>query len=145
MKHLIAALSLMASPALAEFVHVEAEGNVAEVTDRLEAAVQEAGATVFARVNHAEGAASVDMDLAPAELLIFGNPMLGTPAMQADIRAGLMLPLRVLVANMDGETHLIYEDVAGMMDGLDVPLDAEYAQKMGGALATLTGKAAMAQ
>ena len=143
MKRLIAALCLMAGPAVADFVHVEAEGSVEEVTDRLEAAVEGAGATVFARVDHGGGAASVDMELPPAELLIFGNPMLGTPAMQADMRAGLMLPLRVLVAEIDGQTHLLYEDVAGMMEGLDVPLDAEFATKMGGALANLTGAAAM--
>ena len=47
------------------------------------------GATVFARVDHAAGrAASAGMDLPEAQLLIFGNPKLGTPVMQEDIRAG---------------------------------------------------------
>ena len=62
--------------------------------DALEAAVTGAGATVFARVDHAAGAEGIGMALTPAQLLIFGNPALGTPAMQADPLAGLYLPLQ---------------------------------------------------
>jgi uncharacterized protein (DUF302 family) len=36
------------------------------------------------------------MDLRPTQLLVFGNPQLGTPAIQDDVLAGLVLPLRVL-------------------------------------------------
>ena len=109
--------------------------------DALQAAVEGAGATVFARVNHGAGAAKVNMELPEAELLIFGNPALGTPAMQADIHAGLQLPLKVMVYAGDDGTVVAYESVPTIFDGLDVPLDAEFAQKMTGALAGLTGKA----
>ncbi|MEM1064889.1 MAG: DUF302 domain-containing protein [Pseudomonadota bacterium] len=129
-------------PAAAEFVRVEAAGTVAETADRLEAAVTEAGANVFARVNHGGGAASVDMELADAELLVFGNPMLGTPALQADLRAGLVLPLRVLVYDDGGQTVLLYENPADMFAEFDVPADAEVVQRMTGALGNLTGAAA---
>ena len=57
------ALTFAAGTALADPVEVAATGSVAEVTDRLEAAVTGAGATVFARVDHGAGAASVEMDL----------------------------------------------------------------------------------
>ncbi|ROU00217.1 DUF302 domain-containing protein [Histidinibacterium lentulum] len=135
-------LALAATPALADWERVEAEGSVSEVTDRLEAAVVEAGATVFARVNHAEGAVSVEMDLPDAELLIFGNPRLGTSAMQQDIRAGVVLPLRVLVADVEGQTVLIYEEVEEMFDDTDVDDDAEFVEAMEDALETLTERAA---
>ena len=137
---LVAALFL-ATPAMADYVRVEAEGSVAEVSDRLVAAVEGAGAKVFARVPHSKGAASVDMDLQDAELVIFGNPKLGTPALQADIRAGLVLPLRVLVHDDGGQTVLTYESVDGLFEGMDIPADAGFRAKMSGALKKLTGAA----
>ena len=95
-------LTLAAAPALADYVSLSAEGSVAETADRLVSAAEEAGATIFARVPHSKGAMSVGMELQDAELVIFGNPQLGTPALQSDIRAGLALPLRVLI-HADGE------------------------------------------
>lgn len=132
----------MTTPAFADYVRVEATGSVAEVSDRLVAAVEGAGAKVFARVPHSKGAMSVDMELQDAELVIFGNPKLGTPALQADIRAGLVLPLRVLVHDDGGQTVLTYESVDAMFDGLDIPADAKFRAMMTGALANLTGAAA---
>ena len=138
----LAALALTATPALADYVRVDAEGTVPEVMDRLEAAVTEAGATVFARVDHAEGASSVDMELPPSQLLIFGNPMLGTPAMQADLAAGIALPMKVLVIQEGEQVVILDEEVTSMFDDFNVPADAEYVGKMEGALDTLTGAAA---
>ena len=135
------ALSLIGAPLMAETITQSSPKSVSATMDALQAAVEGAGATVFARVNHGAGAASVEMELTDAELLIFGNPRLGTPAMQADIHAGLQLPLRVLVYAGDNGTVVAYESVETLFDGLDVPLDAEFAQRMTGALAMLTGKA----
>lgn len=70
--------------------------SVSLTMDRLVSAVEGAGATIFSPVDHAAGAFKVDMELRPTELLIFGNPKLGTPAMQDGQTAGLDLPLRVL-------------------------------------------------
>lgn len=134
-------LTTMGAPVMAETITQSSPKSVAETMDALEAAVTGAGATVFARVDHGAGAASVDMDLPEAQLLIFGNPRLGTPAMQADIQAGLQLPLRVLVYEGEDGTVVAYESVDQLFDGLSVPLDAEFAKKMTGALAMLTGKA----
>ncbi|WP_068116364.1 DUF302 domain-containing protein [Tropicimonas marinistellae] len=133
----------LTGPAIAEIVAVPAAGDVAATTDALEAAVENAGATVFARVDHAAGAASVGMELPDAELLVFGNPKLGTPAMQDDVLAGLMLPLRVLVyQDGDGQTWLAYEAPAEMLEGVGIPADAPYLKMMEGALKKLTGAAA---
>jgi len=137
-------LALLPSAALADshLVRVEAAGGVAEAADRLEAAVAGAGATVFARVDHGAGAASVDMELGDAELIVFGNPRLGTPVLQADIRAGLVLPLRVLVHDDGGQTVFLYEDPAAMLERYDVPADLEAVATMTAALGNLTEAAA---
>ena len=137
-----AALTALASPVWADYVNVPATGSVAEAADRLVAAAEGAGARVFARVPHSKGAMSVDMELQDAELVIFGNPALGTPALQADIRAGLVLPLRVLVHDDGGQTMLTYEGVDSMFEGMDIPADAEFRAKISGALGKLTGAAA---
>jgi uncharacterized protein (DUF302 family) len=70
--------------------------SVKETLDRLETDLKAKGITVFARIDHAAGAASVTMPLKPTELLIFGNPKAGTPLMQSKQTAGIDLPLKVL-------------------------------------------------
>ncbi|MBY6058297.1 DUF302 domain-containing protein [Leisingera daeponensis] len=131
-----------ALPAAAELVTVQSQKPVGETMDALEAAVEGAGATVFARVDHAAGAQNAALELSPSQLLIFGNPKLGTPAMQADMRAGLFLPLKVLAyEDADGQVWLTYEDPAEMLSGLEIPADAEFVAKMQGALGKLTAAA----
>jgi uncharacterized protein (DUF302 family) len=136
-----AAMAVMGTQAAAEIIVKDATGTVAQATNRLEAVVRGAGAIVFARVDHGAGAGSVDMELADAQLLIFGNPMLGTPVMQQDIRAGLVLPLRVLVFDDAGQTRFAYEGLATMINGMDVEPDAAVLARISGALNNLTDKA----
>ena len=116
--------------------------SVSETMDRLEAAVTGAGATVFARIDHSAGAQSVGLELPPAEVLIFGNPKLGTPAMQDGLTAGLDLPLRVLAyADAQGRVQVIYHAPADLAAAHGLPEGAKYIQMMTGALDKLTGKA----
>jgi uncharacterized protein (DUF302 family) len=85
--------------------------SVKETLDRLAASLTARGITVFARIDHAAGAAAVGMDLPPTELLIFGNPKAGTPLMQAGQTIGIDLPLRVLGwQDPNGKSWLTYED-----------------------------------
>ncbi|WP_188128100.1 DUF302 domain-containing protein [Shimia marina] len=130
-------------PAQAELLSVPSNKPVAQTMDALQAAVETAGAKVFARVDHAGGAANVGAELADAELLIFGNPKIGTPAMQADIKAGLFLPLKVLAyEDASGAVFLTYEDPAQMFAELDIAEDADFVATMRGALSKLTAAAA---
>lgn len=137
------ASAALALPALAaEMVEKVSPHSVSVTMDRLVAAVEGAGATVFARIDHAEGAAGVDMELRPTELLIFGNPKLGTPAMQDGQSAGLDLPLRVLAyADGEGVVRVLYHSPASLAETHGLPAEAPYLEKMTGALDGLTGKA----
>jgi uncharacterized protein (DUF302 family) len=79
--------------------------------DRLEADLKAKDVTVFARIDHAAGAASVAMPLRPTELLIFGNPKAGTPLMQSNQTIGIDLPLKILGwQDSDGKVWLTYGD-----------------------------------
>jgi uncharacterized protein (DUF302 family) len=82
-----------------------------ETMDRLEAAVKAKGLSVFARVDHAAGAAAVGLSLRPTELLVFGNAKGGTPLIQSVQTIGIDLPLKALVwQDAAGATWLSYND-----------------------------------
>lgn len=116
--------------------------SVTDTINRLEAAVEKAGAKVFARVDHAKGADSVGAELPPNQMLMFGNPKLGTPAMQAGASMGLDLPIRVVAyEDADGKVHVAYHDPASVAALHGIPADHPVIAKMTGALGKLTGVA----
>jgi len=81
--------------------------------DRLEGLVKERGLNVFARIDHAAGAAKIGKTLKPTELLIFGNPQGGTPLMECAQSAGIDLPLKALVwEDASSQVWLGYNDPA---------------------------------
>jgi uncharacterized protein (DUF302 family) len=82
---------------------------------RLSASLEAKGITIFARIDHAAGAASVKLSLRPTTLLIFGNPAAGTPLMQAAQTAGIDLPLKMLVwQDANAIVNLSYNDPSWM-------------------------------
>lgn len=84
-----------------------------DTMNRLEAAVAAKGMTVFARIDHAAGAAGVGLTLQPTEVLIFGNAKAGTPLMKSVQTIGIDLPLKALVwQDAAGQTWLSYNDPA---------------------------------
>ncbi len=82
--------------------------SVRVTSDRLVAALDRRGIAVFARVDHAGGARAAGLELADEELLIFGDPRVGTLLMQSDPEIGYELPLRVLVWDAGGQTMVGY-------------------------------------
>jgi len=91
------------------WIERESKNSVEVTVDKLVASIEEAGAKVFATVDHAAGAKSIGQDMAPTVLVIFGNPKLGTPIIQANRRAGLDLPVRVLIWEDQSVVHIGYE------------------------------------
>ena len=86
---------------------------VSETVDRLAAAAEAAGLRVFARVDHAAGAAEAGMQLRPTELILVGNPRGGTPLMQDGQTAGIDPPLRALAwEDADGQAWVTTNDTA---------------------------------
>jgi uncharacterized protein (DUF302 family) len=66
---------------------------------------------IFKQVDHAAGAASVDMDLRPTHVIIFGNPKGGTPLMQCSQTMGIDLPMKALVwKDAEGQVWFGYND-----------------------------------
>jgi uncharacterized protein (DUF302 family) len=126
---LIAALCAWEVKAMAADGLITVQSNYAptETMNRLETAVKAKGFAVFARIDHAAGAAQVGLPLRPTELLIFGNAKGGTPLMQAVQTIGIDLPLKALVwQDASGTTWLSYNDPnwAAKRHGLGVEADA---------------------
>jgi uncharacterized protein (DUF302 family) len=82
-----------------------------ETMDQVEAEIQARGLTVFARIDHAAGAAEVGLPLAPTDLIIFGNARGGTPLMQSVQTVGIDLPLKILVwQDAESKTWISYNE-----------------------------------
>lgn len=102
------ALPVRAAEGLIEF---KSPYPVAETLNRLEASAKQRGLKVFARIDHAAGAASVGKNLRPTELLIFGSPQGGTPLMECAQTVGIDLPLKALAwQDEKGQVWLAYND-----------------------------------
>jgi uncharacterized protein (DUF302 family) len=98
-------------------ITIESSRGPRETVDRLVAAIAAKGLAVFARVDHAAGAAEVGMLLRPTVLVIFGNARGGTPLMQHEQTIGIDLPLKTLVwQDADGRTWLSYNAPAWIVE-----------------------------
>ena len=113
----IAAAALAATVTMAGavdgLISVKSPVDAKTTMDRLEAQAKQRGLNVFARIDHAAGAARIGKTLRPTEVLIFGNPQGGTPLMECAQTAGIDLPLKALVwQDAAGQVWLGYNDPA---------------------------------
>lgn len=94
-------------------VAVKSPHSAKATMDKLEEVVKQRGLDVFARIDHAAGAAKVGKSLRPTEVLIFGNPQGGTPFMECAQSVGIDLPLKALVwEDASTQVWLGYNDPA---------------------------------
>jgi uncharacterized protein (DUF302 family) len=94
-------------------ITVASHFSVRETIERLLSFTTSHGLVVFARIDHADGAAQVGLSLRPTELVIFGHPKGGTPLMQDRQSAGIDLPLKALAwEDADGKVWLTCNDAA---------------------------------
>ena len=139
------ALSLvLAAAGAADGVIIKPSTNsVGASLDKLEALVKKKGFTVFARVDHSAGAQRVGQELRPTQLLIFGNPKVGTALMTKGQSIALDLPIRVAAwEDAQGAVWLAYNDPAWLVRRYEISDADPVAAKMSQALANLTDTAA---
>ncbi len=109
--------------------------NVQKTMDRFEKIVKDKDFNVIARVNHTAAAKKSGSTLRPTELLIFGNPKLGTQLMQSNQTIGIDLPLKVLIWEDDkGVVTLSYNDPAWLQKRHGITDRNKAFAKMTGAL-----------
>jgi uncharacterized protein (DUF302 family) len=98
-------------------VSVKSAHDVPATADKLVAVLEDKGMKIFARIDHAAGAKKVEMTLAPTELVIFGNPKIGTALMNCGHSIAIDLPLKALIwQDGDGQVWLSYNDPAELAE-----------------------------
>ena len=100
-------------------MQVESPHDVATTIDKLEAVLESKGMNVFGRVDHAANAEKVGLSLRPTQLLLFGNPNLGTPLMVSAQSAAMDLPQKMLAfQDESGNVFLSWDDPQYLKDCL---------------------------
>lgn len=112
---------------------------VIETVDRLERILDEKGIDVMARIDHAENALKVGKELKPTELLVFGNPNLGTPLMESARSIAIDLPMKALAwEDEEGRIWLAYNDPRWLAARHGAAGEDEIIRQMSGALDQIT-------
>jgi uncharacterized protein (DUF302 family) len=132
----LSAISALASDGM---VRKQSPHDVPTTMDRLEAALTERGIKVVARIDHAKAAIGAELELRPTVLLVFGNPKLGTPLMQASPEMAIDLPMKVIAWEDDsGQTWIAYTDPAYLKARHGVEGKDKVFETMTGALGKIT-------
>lgn len=110
--------------------------------DRLENILKKKGITIAMRWSHDEGGKKVGIPLRPTELLVFGNPKMGTHFFTSKQTAGIDLPMKALAwEDKDGQVWLTYNDPSYIAGRHDIKNRSEIVKKMTGALNKMTDAA----
>lgn len=133
----------LSATAIDGLIVLKSSHSVGDSLDRAVALMEKKGITVFARVPHSQGAAGVGIELPDEELLIFGNPKLGSPLMQSSPTAGIDLPLKMLAwQDADGQVWIAYNDPAWIAQRHGISDRDPVVAKMTGALKGISAKVA---
>lgn len=99
---------------------------VAETVARLIAIIDRLGVQLFANIDHAKGAADAGLPLRPTQLLILGNPAVGTALMQDNQLSGIDLPAKILVwQDVEGKTWVTSNDLTWIAKRYSLGKEAE--------------------
>lgn len=86
--------------------------SVDETVARLRELLEVKHVKLFTVIDHSGEAAAVGLELRNTKVVIFGNPVAGTPVMEAAPTAAVDLPLKVLIWDDGGETKVTYAEPA---------------------------------
>lgn len=123
-------------------VNKKSHFSVKVTLDRLENELRKKGITIVTRWNHQEGARKASIPLRPTELLIFGNPKLGSHFFTSSQSAGIDLPMKALAwKDKAGQVWLTYNDPIYIASRHNIDNRPGIVKKMAGALNKLTNVA----
>lgn len=139
------AIIIYAVPSMAAegVITVQSNFDVEETANRMEEILKQKGMTIFNRIKHSEGASKVGIEIRDTELLIFGNPKVGSPLMKCQQTIAIDLPQKALIwENSKGAVNISYNDPKYLQSRHDVSGCEEVFTKVGKALAGITQAAA---
>jgi uncharacterized protein (DUF302 family) len=125
-------------------ISVKSAHDVKTTADRLESTLKQKGMIVFNRINHAQGAQKIGKELRPTELIIFGNPKVGTPLMQCAQSVAIDLPQKALIwQDAQGQVWLSYNDPSYLVERHQIAGCDEVIKKVNKALGNFAKAATM--
>lgn len=148
MKHIIITLliliiSVVTVSAEEGLISVKSRHDAKTTADRLVAALNAKGMNIFIRIDHAKGAKQAGLELRPTELVIFGNPKVGTPFMKCGQSVAIDLPQKALIwEDRNGQVWLSYNDPAYLAKRHGITGCEDVIQKISGALSNFANAAA---
>ncbi len=117
-------------------INLRSSHDVKNTADKLVKALQNKGLSVFARIDHSAGAKKAGLSLPPTQLVIFGNPKVGTPLMKCARSSGIDLPQKALIwEDNAGQTWFSYNDPAYLSQRHGLQSCAKVITKITGVLA----------
>lgn len=120
-------------------INVQSDFNVSETADRLESILNKKGMTIFNRIKHSEGAGKVGIQLRETELIIFGNPKVGSPLMKCQQSVAIDLPQKALIWEDDkSKVWISYNDPRYIEKRHDISGCKEVISKIEKALSGIT-------
>ena len=126
------------------FISVKSAHDVKTTADRLEGMLKQKGMIVFTRINHAQGAQKIGQELRPTELIIFGNPKVGTPLMQCAQSVAIDLPQKALIwQDAQGQVWLSYNDPNYLVERHQIAGCGDVIKKVAKALGNFAKSATM--
>lgn len=116
-------------------IAVKSSHDVKATADKLESVLKEKGMTVMARIDHQQGAEKAGLELRATEVVIFGNPKVGTPLMQCAQSVAIDLPQKALIwEDANGDVWLGYNDPQYLKSRHGLEGCDEVLEKISGAL-----------
>ncbi len=109
----VVAMLFVASSVYADngLIVTQSKHSVSDTADQLVSVLEGKGMTVFERIDHSKGARSAGLELRPTEVVIFGNPKVGTPLMLCSQSVAIDLPQKMLIWQDEaGDVWLAYNE-----------------------------------
>lgn len=98
-----------------DLITLTANHSFKETVEKVIELIKEKQFTIFAHIDHSKAAESIGLQLLPVQLIIFGNPEIGTLLMQDQQTCGIDLPVKILIwENASGKVSLSYNALSNL-------------------------------
>ncbi|MDO4230066.1 MAG: DUF302 domain-containing protein [Capnocytophaga sp.] len=124
-----------------QYFTVVSSYDFAETTTKIKNDLTEKGIKIFAEIDHTAEAQNVAMELPQTQVLVVGNPKVGTLLMAENQEIALHLPLKILIFEKDKKVFVRYEKINPLARRYKLKKSLEISQKIDETMANLLEKA----
>ncbi len=124
-------------------ITVKSQHSATETANKFAKLIEDKGLTLFSRINHANNAKMAGLSLPSSEVILFGNPLVGTKLMQCAPTVAIDLPQKALIWDSnEGDTFITVNDPMFLKQQHSIEGCDDVLTKVSGLLKTLSEAAA---